>query len=333
METTSQQGLVLRIDAKQCHVEIDGEQTTLPLAGKLFEQQSHEKRPVAVGDYVIIREQDGARVIDAVLPRKTKLQRRASSESGRQRAQVIAANISQVMVVASLAEPPFQPELVDAVLAAAAREEIAATLVMTKLDRDRKGRGAQWIQLYRDLGYTVIATSTAEDQETPEAFDEVARHLRENRSVLCGLSGVGKSTLLNRVVPELDVRVGSLNHIRQGKHTTAYTQLIALPGGGHVLDTPGIRSFHLFHTGSQEIQFFFREIGVRLPECEYRNCLHLDEPNCAVKQALKAKAIAKSRYRSYSKMVRAALEAESRTSDQPPSGGAADRTTKPTPHP
>ena len=318
METTSQQGLVLRIDAKQCHVEIDGEQTTLPLAGKLFEEQSHEKRPVAVGDYVIIREQDGARVIDAVLPRKTKLQRRASSENGRQRAQVIAANISQVMVVASLAEPPFQPELVDAILAAATREEIDATLVMTKLDRDRKGRGAQWIELYRELGYKVIATSTAEGHETTEAFDEVARHLRENRSVLCGLSGVGKSTLLNRVVPGLNVRIGSLNHIRQGKHTTTHTELIPLPGGGHVLDTPGIRSFHLFHTGSQEIQFFFREIGVCLPECEYRNCLHLEEPNCAVKQALKAKTIARSRYRSYSKMVKAALQAEARTSEERP---------------
>jgi len=310
-------------------VEIGGEQTTLPLAGKLFEERGHEKRPVAVGDYVIIRENDGCGVIDAVEPRKTRLQRRSAAEGEQQRVQVIAANISQVMVIASVAEPPFQAELVDSVIAAAGREKISASLVMTKMDRDRKGRGPEWIELYRELGYTVIATSTAKGHETISAFDEIAELLSEHRSVLCGLSGVGKSTLLNRVVPGLNVRIGSLNHIRQGKHTTTHTELIPLPGGGHVLDTPGIRSFHLFHTGSQEIQFFFREIGVQLPGCEYRNCLHLDEPGCAVKRERAAGKIAKSRYRSYVKMVRAALRAE-RPSDRESAGGdVGDRPTRP----
>ena len=106
--------------------------------------------------------------------------------------------------------------------------------------------------------------------------------LHKNGTVNCGLSGVGKSSLLNTVIPGLDLRIGTLSHIRQGKHTTSHTELIPLPGGGHVLDTPGVRSFHLFHVGSQELQFLLPEIGALLPQCGYRNCLHQDEPDCAV---------------------------------------------------
>ncbi|MGE3175332.1 MAG: ribosome small subunit-dependent GTPase A [Planctomycetota bacterium] len=306
MEPSSPEGLVLRIDAKVCHVEVDGERRALPLAGKLFEERSHEKRPLAVGDRV--RLDATGQAIDAVLPRQSRLHRRAASE-GEPRAQVLAANITRVLVVTAAAEPPFQPDLVDGVLAAAAREDIPATLVVTKMDRDKKGRAQQWIDLYRGLGYHVLATSTAAGKETPATLAELAALLHQNRTVLCGLSGVGKSTLLNAVIPGLDLRVGSLNHIRQGRHTTTHTELIPLPGGGHVLDTPGIRSFHLFHAGAQEIQFLFPEIAARLPQCEYRNCLHRDgDPSCAVQRAVESGEIAESRYRSYAAMVAGAIE-------------------------
>jgi ribosome biogenesis GTPase len=181
------------------------------------------------------------------------------------------------------------------------------------MDRDRKGRAQQWIDLYRGIGYEVIPTSTKPGQTTDDAFARIATLLHDNRTVLCGLSGVGKSTLLNTVVPDLDLRVGSLSHIRQGKHTTSHTQLIPLPGGGHVLDTPGVRSFHLFHAGSQELQFLFPEIGELLPQCDYRNCLHLDEPGCAVRAALGDDRIAHSRYRSYCYAMATALQGEGRS--------------------
>lgn len=307
------------MDAKVCHVEVLGQRLQVPLAGKLFEERSHEKRPIAVGDRVLLRTDAGGTAIDAVLPRSSQLHRRAASE-GEARAQVVAANITLALVVAAAAEPPFQPELVDGVLAAAERERIPAALVLTKIDRDKKGAAAQWIALYRGLGYRVLATSTEATHRTEAEFAELAELLHHNRSVLCGLSGVGKSTLLNTVIPGLQLRVGSLSHIRQGKHTTSHTELIPLPGGGHVLDTPGMRSFHLFHVGSQEAQFLFREIGALLPRCEYRNCMHFDEPGCAVLAALASGDVARSRYASYRAMASAAQadERKARTGAETP---------------
>ena len=301
------EGLVLRIDAKVCHVEVDGQRRTVPLAGKLFEERSHEKRPLAVGDRVQFDVTGQA--IDALLPRTSMLHRRAASE-GEERSQVVASNVTLVLAVASAAEPPFQPELIDGVLAGAVRQQIPAALILTKIDRDKKGTAQQWIELYRKLGYRVFGTCTQPGIETHDEFAQLRTLLHENRTVLCGLSGVGKSTLLNALVPGLQLRTGSLNHIRQGKHTTAHTELIPLPGGGHVLDTPGVRSFHQFQIGAQESQFVFPEIAALLPQCEYRNCLHRDEPGCAVLAGLENGAVHRSRYASYAAMLDHALRSE-----------------------
>lgn len=301
------EGLVLRIDAKVCHVEVGGQRRTVPLAGKLFEERSHEKRPLAVGDRVQFDVTGQA--IDALLPRTSMLHRRAASE-GEERSQVVASNVTLVLAVASAAEPPFQPELIDGVLAGSVRQQIPAALILTKIDRDKKGTAQQWIELYRKLGYRVFGTCTQPGLETHDEFAQLRTLLHENRTVLCGLSGVGKSTLLNALVPGLQLRTGSLNHIRQGKHTTAHTELIPLPGGGHVLDTPGVRSFHQFQIGAQESQFVFPEIAALLPQCEYRNCLHRDEPGCAVLAGLENGAVHRSRYASYAAMLDHALRSE-----------------------
>lgn len=306
MQPSSQPALVLRIDAKRCHVEVDGEHRALPLAGKLFEARTHEKRPLAVGDRVVLA--PGGDAIDAVLPRSSQLHRRAATE-GEAQAQVLAANITHVLAVASVAEPPFQPELVDGVLAAAARERIPATLVLTKVDLDAAA-AARWAAVYRHANVRVLCTSTAADHETRAELDEVGKLLHQNQTVVVGLSGAGKSTLLNTVVPGVRLRTGHLNHIRQGRHTTTHTELLPLPGGGHVLDTPGVRNFHLFCVGSQELQFLFPEFAALLPQCEYRSCLHDGERDCAVKAALSRGAVATSRYESYLRMLHDALHAE-----------------------
>ena len=306
MQPSSPQGLVLRIDAKVCHVEVDGERRQLPLAGKLFEQRSHERRPLAVGDRVVLSPAGDA--IDAVLPRSSQLHRRAASE-GEDQAQVLAANITQVLAVASVSAPPFQAELVDGILAAAARERIPATLVLTKVDLDEE-LAARWATVYATTGARVLATCTVPGKSTAAALRELAELLHHNRTVVVGVSGAGKSSLLNAVVPGVTLRIGDLNHIRQGRHTTTHTELIPLPGGGHVLDTPGVRNFHLFCVGSQELQFLFPEIAAKLPACSYRSCLHDGEQECAVAAALARGDVAESRYRSYRRMLHEALAAE-----------------------
>jgi ribosome biogenesis GTPase / thiamine phosphate phosphatase len=306
MQSPSPRGLVLRIDAKVCHVEVDGERHQLPLAGKLFENRSHEKRPLAVGDRVVL--DPSGKSIDEVLPRSSQLHRRAASE-GEDQAQVLAANITQVLAVASVQSPPFQAELVDGILAAAQRERIPCTLALTKVDLDSE-LTAKWTQVYAPAGVRILATCTVPGQSTADTLHELGQLLHQNRSVVVGLSGAGKSSLLNAVVPGIKLRTGDLNHIRQGRHTTTHTELLPLPGGGHVLDTPGIRNFHLFCVGSQELQFLFPEIAAKLPQCEYRSCLHDGEENCAVKAALGGRGVAESRYRSYRTMLTSALAAE-----------------------
>lgn len=296
----------------------------MPLAGKLFEQKTHEKRPLAVGDFVLL--DPTGQVIDQVLPRSSQLHRRAATE-GEHQAQVLAANITHVIAVASVKSPPFQPELVDGVLAAAAREGIPATLVLTKIDLAKKA-AEKWAAIYTSANVAVLLTCTVEGKRTEEALAAVAKLLHNNKSVVIGLSGAGKSTLLNAVVPGVKLRTGHLNHIQQGRHTTTHTELLALPGGGHVLDTPGVRNFHLFCTGSQELQFLFPEIAAKLPQCAYRSCLHDGEQDCAVQAAHTAGEIADTRYQSYLRMLAEALESESpgpKSSRTPTRGGGRRR--------
>lgn len=299
-----------------CHVEIDGARRQVPLLGKLFETATHEKRPLAVGDMIELDATGNA--IDVVLPRTSQLHRRSAGE-GSTRAQVMAANITLVLAVGSVTQPPFQSELVDGVLAAARREDIPAAVVLTKADLD-PAAAERWRAVYQGIGIPTYVTSTTPGAESKESLAAVGELLHHNRSVLCGISGAGKSSLLNAVIPGSALRVGSLNHIRQGRHTTTHTELVPLAGGGHVLDTPGVRNFHLFHVGEQELQFLFPEIAALLPQCEYRSCLHDDEQDCAVRAAARRGDIAPSRYSSYLRMLaHARQEARPGTKAAPPS--------------
>jgi len=294
------EGLVLRIDAKVCHVEIDGKTVTLPLRGRLFETRSHQVQPVAVGDRVKLTLDGDAQggAIDEVLPRTSQLIRASSGDARKE--QVIAANVTLVMVVAAVREPAMKPELVDRIFAGAAREEIDAVLCLTKMDLDRKHEADHWAQLYRGVGYPVFQTSV---KDAAGDLDQLRDLLHQNVTVLSGASGAGKSSLINTLIPGLDLRIGSLGRIRQGKHTTTHTRLVPLPGGGHVVDTPGIRNFGLHHLLPIDLSFCFQEIKPYVNQCGYRDCTHTVEPDCAVLAALSAGKIPPTRYESYKLML------------------------------
>jgi ribosome biogenesis GTPase len=290
-------GLVLRVDAKSCQVEVDGRRLTLPLLGRLFEERSAEKSPVAVGDRVRLRLDGDDGAIEEVLPRHSKLARRAKGDEERE--QVLAANVSLVLIVAAVREPPLQPLLIDRILASCARQDLPAAIAFTKMDRDRRHEAEPWIALYRDLGYEVFPTSIQPGHETGESLAALGRTLHENVTVLSGLSGVGKSSLINHLIPGVDLKIGSMSRIRQGKHTTTRTELIPLPGGGHVLDTPGIRNFALFGVDPQELSFWFREFVDIARGCSFNDCTHHHEPGCAVLAAVADGTIRPSRYESF----------------------------------
>ena len=293
-------GVVLRIDAKACEVEVEGRSVRVPLRGRLFEERTHAKNPVAVGDRVRLTLDEEGGAIDAVLPRTSQLARRAKGDEDRE--QVIAANVTLVLVVAAVREPPLQPALIDRIAASCERQDLPLAIAFTKMDRDKKGAAAEWIDLYRELGYAVYPTSIQPGKETPDTLEALRAVLHANTTVLSGLSGVGKSSLINHLIPGLDLRIGSMSRIRQGKHTTTHTQLIPLPGGGHVLDTPGIRNFTLFGVAPTELTFWFRELREIAKDCGYRNCTHRDEPDCAVPAALEDGRLHFSRYESYLRM-------------------------------
>lgn len=270
---------------------------TVPLLGRLFEERGREKSPVAVGDRVRLRLDEDGGAIEEVLPRTSKLARRAKGDEERE--QVLAANVSLVLIVASVREPPLQPLLVDRILASCARQDLSAAIALTKMDRDRKDEAAHWIGLYRGIGYDVHPTSIVPGRETTDTLDALAHALHENVTVLTGLSGVGKSSLINHLVPGVDLKTGGMSRIRQGKHTTTRTELIPLPGGGHVLDTPGIRNFALFGVDPQELTFWFREFADVARGCAFNDCTHHHEPGCAVRDAVENGSIDRSRYDSF----------------------------------
>jgi ribosome biogenesis GTPase len=284
-------GLVLRIDAKVCHVEIEGKTFALPQRGKLFDRRAARSRLVAVGDRVrvSIAGEDGA--IEEVLPRTSKLSRGSAGRDEKEH--VIAANVSLVLVVASVDDPAFQTELVDRIFAGAEHAAIPAALALTKCDLDAERRAAEIAELYAAVGYRTFALT----RDRPAT--ELLATLHENVTVLCGASGVGKSSLLNRLAPELGLRVGEISKQRLGAHTTSHTELLPLPGGGHVLDTPGIRGFELFEAPAEELAYLFREMRPFVASCQFRDCTHIVEPRCAVRDALAKGSIAASRYASY----------------------------------
>lgn len=319
----------------------------LPLRGRLFEQRSHEKRPLAVGDRVAVELTGEGGAIHSRLPRTTRLARKAAA--GDEREQVLAANVSLVLVVMAVREPQFQPDLVDRIFAGALREDISGVLVMTKMDRDRKGSAARYADLYRSIGYEVVQTSitpepgnappkkkrpnkkgrgeelsdnppeSADPERKDPAFDRLKELLASNVTVLTGPSGAGKSTLLNHLAPGFALKVGSLSKIRQGRHTTTHTRLLKLPfsdgDGGYVLDTPGIRSFGLYGVGSQELSFWFQEFRDVHQGCPFRDCTHTVEPDCAVRAAVASGAIAESRYDSYLALLEDAKRLEKAESE------------------
>ncbi|PIE22883.1 MAG: ribosome small subunit-dependent GTPase A [Planctomycetota bacterium] len=305
-------GLVVRIDAKRCHVEVEGQVHLLTPRGRLFEDKGRVKNPIAVGDYVVVdldSEEGGA--IEAVLPRKSKLARASAGEGTME--QVLVANVDQVLIVSAIVDPLFRPRIVDRILAGAERGGMQARIVLNKLDLEgqRKAKKAEvlaaggpelvhssetWRRFYEGLGYPVHLCSAAQGR----GIDELRAVLEDKITVFSGLSGVGKSSLLNAIEPGLSLRVGKISgRHREGKHTTTHSSLLRLENGGHVVDTPGIRNFGLFGLERAELATLFREMRPFLGECSYRDCSHTHEPDCAVLAALKRGEIEAFRYESY----------------------------------
>ncbi len=250
----------------------------------------------AVGDFVRIeRLTDGSGVIEEVLPRGSALVRLAPTARGVYR-QIMLANPDQVVIVFSCAQPSPHLRMLDRFLVIAEKQSLPPLIVANKVDLVGLERAQEMFRMYPPLGYPVIFTSARGGQ----GVDELRERLSGRLSALAGPSGVGKSSLLNAVQPELGLAVREVSGTTQkGRHTTVVREMFPLRAGGFVVDLPGIRSLALWDTEPEELDGYFPELRDLVAECQYNDCTHHAEPGCAVRAAVEDGRVHRERYVSY----------------------------------
>lgn len=292
---TEQEGLIITHYGTQVIVEA----TSGELAG--LHQRCHFRSnlgSLVTGDRVIWCPGNPMGVVVAVLPRKSALQR--PDPHGDMK--TVAANIDRILIVVAPYPEPHA-NLIDRYLVAANAIDIEPVLVINKSDRidDATRDKINYLDTtYRQLGYEVIKVST----KTEHGLDELKRYLADYTSVFVGQSGVGKSSLINALLPESNLRVGDLSERQQGTHTTTSAMLLHFPGGGDLIDSPGIREFGLWHMGEDEVLEGFIEFRPYIGHCKFRDCSHRHEPGCAILKALDEGKISQTRMDSYRYILR-----------------------------
>ena len=299
--TESASGLVVRNTGSSFTVLLpDGREIDSRIKGNFRLKGIRTTNPVAVGDNVgLAVNPDGTAYITAIHTRKNYIIRRASNLS--KEASILAANVDQACLVVTLAHPTTSTTFIDRFLASAEAYRVPAVIVVNKVDLlasdpdDRELLDAI-SYLYRSIGYTVLHVSAIDGT----GMERLAAQLHGRISLVAGNSGVGKSTLINRLIPGLDLRTAAISDVHDtGMHTTTFSEMFPLPQGGWIIDTPGVRGFGTIEFDRNEVSHFFPEIFAIGKGCRYGNCTHTHEPQCAVRAALAEQRIAQSRYNSY----------------------------------
>lgn len=258
--------------------------------------------PVAVGDYVhIILNQEGTAFISEIEDRKNYIIRRASNLS--KQSHIIAANLDQCMLTVTVNYPETSTTFIDRFLASAEAYRVPVKLIFNKIDtynEEEKSYLEALIHLYTSIGYPCFKVS-AKQQIGIEAINN---ELEGKITLLSGHSGVGKSTLINAILPDATAKTGEISSVhKKGMHTTTFSEMFELPQNGYLIDTPGIKGFGTFDMEEEEIGHYFPEIFRTSADCKYGNCTHRNEPGCAVRQAVENHYISESRYNSYLNML------------------------------
>ena len=254
--------------------------------------------PVAVGDWVQIEEnKEGTAFITAIEERKNYIIRRASNLS--KQSHIIAANIDCAMLIVTVNYPVTTTIFIDRFLATAEAYRVPVKLVFNKIDRYNEEDQAYMealITLYSTIGYPCLKVCAKNET----GLEELQSDLQDRVTLLSGHSGVGKSTLINKLVPGVSLKTGTISEYHnKGMHTTTFSEMIALPQGGYLIDTPGIKGFGTIEMEGAEIAHYFPDIFRFATECKFNNCTHRHEPGCAVLEAVQAHWISESRYKSY----------------------------------
>ncbi|MGN7719342.1 ribosome small subunit-dependent GTPase A [Chitinophaga sp. 22620] len=260
--------------------------------------------PIAVGDEVSIELEEGENapaIITDIAKRKNYIVR--SSPQGKHKKHIVASNLDQAMLVCTVKEPRTSQGFIDRFLVTAAAYHIPVILVFNKKDvykAKEMEKFEHWKAVYEEIGYTVLLTAAS----AGEGIEELRNLLKDKTTLISGHSGVGKSTIINQLLPLLQLKTKNVSGWSgKGLHTTTFAEMFDLPGGGRLIDTPGVREFGIVDIPKTELSHYFLEMQPYLPGCQFNNCIHMDEPGCAVKEAVEEGEIDMDRYVSYATIL------------------------------
>lgn len=289
-------GEVVNVQKGMYHVKSeDGDFFRCLLRGKLLKLEREEKSILAVGDEVLFeRLQKDQGIITAIEERRSSLVRKGAGKKGRHLEQVVAANIDQLLVVVAVKDPPYKKSLIERYITSARSSGLDVIIVFNKADLGFSERTLEDSKVYGELGYTVKFTSVL----TGKGIDELAGLLSGKSTVLAGSSGVGKSSLVNAMLNGDSAKTGEVSQFtHKGKHTTTSSSVYYLPGGGKLIDVPGMREFAVSDT--EGLDEAFNDIAELSRGCRFNDCTHTVEPGCAVLKAVEEGTLEKRRLRNY----------------------------------
>ena len=284
----------------------NGEIIEARIRGKLRTKGLRTTNPVAVGDIVSLEKNEDNFVITEIGERRNYIIRKSTNLS--KEAHIIASNVDQTLLIATINHPVTSAVFIDRILATTEAYNIPAILVFNKSDlydnTDRE-KATELITIYSEIGYRCLQVSAV----TGQNITELRELLKDKVTVLSGMSGVGKSTLINCIEPQLQLKTASISDSHDtGKHTTTFAEMFPLNEGGYIVDTPGVRSFGIIDMEKEEISHFFPEIFRVSEHCRLYNCTHIHEPGCAVIEAVQNGRLSESRYWSYLSMMEESKE-------------------------
>lgn len=294
-------GKVLKSTGKWYNVlEENGEVIVCRLRGKIRMAGLKTTNPVAVGDEVILspdRDDENRGVIIDVEPRQNYIVRKSTNLS--KQMQILAANVDRAYLMVTLHSPDTHLAFIDRFLVSAESFRIPVSLLFNKMDQYSEKdllKIESYVEKYTSIGYPCHKVSTFDKA----SVDFLKKDIQGKQVMIGGHSGVGKSSLINAIDDELSARIGAISKAHsQGQHTTTFAEMFPLTSGGFIVDTPGIRAFGVIDLEKEHISHYYPEMRARMDDCKFNNCQHINEPKCAVKDAVSAGTIAESRYESY----------------------------------
>ena len=300
MEQQRIEGVVISSTGSWYRVATANGELDCRIRGRLRLKGIRSTNPVVVGDRVMVEPDDESSAIVEILPRRNYIIRRASNLS--KESHIIGANIDRALLIVTLHSPSTPVEFVDRFLVTCEAYNVPVTIVLGKADTltgEHKAEAEEFMAIYQDAGYDIVRLSST----TGEGIAQIRELLKGHTTLIAGNSGVGTSTLVSTIDPELDIRTGEISESHhKGKHTTTFSTMYRIEEG-YIIDTPGIKGFGLIDIDSKELCRYFPEMMRLAPDCRFYNCTHTHEPGCAVQEGVKQGIVAWSRYESYLKIL------------------------------